>query len=154
MFSLTPEQATEWKATCRKQRDIARCNPSTCPEMSSCMDYDCTCGPYNLRIVLERYMVPSSWHGSISYMPDIGEQTVYDKVTGLPIFDVPKQGMIKVKEWKKEEYDTARDLLGELFGPLIHDEHQQVVETSLPDGFCLHWLVREEDTRHAIPQEN
>ena len=139
-----------FKSRCIKQRYIAARNPCTQLAMVTCEDFEMPpVGPWNLRLVLERYLEPSQWHASISYRKEIGSQTVFDKATGLPMFEAPQDGMVMVGSWSNEELDIARSLLGALMGPLIAAPDQQVTETRAPQFFALHWTTGEADAAKA-----
>lgn len=99
-------------------------------------------GPWNMRLTLDRFITPPSWHGSISYMMEVGSHQVTD-AEGRVLFDAPDEGMMRAEQWDKDIYDNARDLLGDLFGSLIHGEHQQVMESRI--GFALHWVTTERE---------
>ena len=133
-------------------RSVARCNPCYDPEMVSLADFYHKIGPWNLHLVLETYIKPSQWHGSISYFKEVAHETVYDRETGKPIFEAPKDAMLEVKDWTPEELDIARDLLAGMFGPLIHDAQQRVVEHK--GAMALHWTTLEVDARKAAARGN
>lgn len=142
----------EWKRRCTKQRYIAARNPCIEMEMASCTDYEVSCGPWNLRLCLERYVEPAVWHASISHFKTIGGETVYDKVTGLPMFEQEQDALILVKDWSNEELDIARSLLGDLMGPLIAGKTQQVIERKV--FFALHWMTSEADAAKEQASRN
>lgn len=145
--NLNSEEQAKWKETCKRQRDIARCNPCTCVAMVSCEDFDCEVGPWHLRLTLDAYLNPPQWHGSISLMKEIGDELVYDE-KGVPLFEVPKDAMIAVNDWTPEEYDNARDLMGALFGPLINSSDQRVVEARV--SMTLQWFTSNKDAQRRI----
>jgi len=99
-------------------------------------------GPWTLRLTLDRFTAPSAWHASISYMQEIGSHEVRDE-QGHVMFDAPEEGMMRAEQWDKETYDNARDLMGDLMGPLIRGETQRVVEARF--GFAMHWLTSESE---------
>jgi hypothetical protein len=149
MQNLNEEERARWKETCRIQRDIARRHPAYDPRMLSLADYHCQLGPWHLVLTHDTFLTPSQWHGSVSFMKDIGDETVYGK-DGQPIFEVPQQGMLAVTSWAREEYDTARDLLGQLFGPLIHHQDQRVIESHGKDAMVLNWFTAAKDADQRI----
>jgi hypothetical protein len=149
---LDKEEYAEWKRRCTKQRYIAIKNPCDEQEMATCVDYEISCGPWNLRLCLERFIEPSQFHASISFFKQIGNETVYEKATGLPIFEVPQDALVLVKEWSKEELDTARSLLGDLLGPLIPAKDTRVIERKV--FFALHWLVDEKQVSEQLAHRN
>lgn len=149
---LDKEEYALWKQRCIKQRYIAAKNPCDEMEMASCTDYEISCGPWNLRLCLERYVEPAMWHASISYFKQIGNETVYEKATGLPIFEAPQDALILVKDWSDEELDVARSLLGDLMGPIIAGETQRVIERKV--FFALHWLTGEEEAAKERASRN
>ena len=142
----------EWKRRCLKQRYIAGENPCDEPAMATCTDYEISCGPWNLRLCLERYVTPAVWHASISYFKKIGDEVVRDKATGLPVFEAPQDALILVKDWSNEELDVARSLLGDLMGPIIAGKEQPVIERKV--FFALHWLTGEYDAAKAQANRN
>ena len=152
MQNLNPSEIEEWKARCRKQREIARANPCTEPVMCTCLDFEATLGPWNPRLVIKAWVKPPIWDGSISYFKHIGDETIYDKNTGLPIFEAPQDALLCVKDWSPEELDIARGLLGDLFGPLIHHRDQQVVENK--GLFCLTWMVTVKSAQQSVAASN
>ena len=149
---LDKEDYKEWKRRCVKQRYIARMNPCDEQEMATCTDFEISCGPWNLRLCLERYVQPAVWHASISYFKKIGDEIVRDKATGLPIFEAPKDALLLVKDWNHEELDVARSLMGDLMGPLIAGKTQQVREVKV--FFALHWLTSEYDAAKEQASRN
>ena len=120
--------------------------------MATCVDFEVGCGPWNLRLVLETYTERPIWHASISYFKQIGNEVVYDKATGLPIFEAPQDALLLVKEWNKEEIDVARSLLGDLMGPLIPSEDTEVVEDKR--FFAMHWIVDAEKVNKLLARRN
>lgn len=151
---LDKDDYKEWKRRCLKQRYIAAKNPCTEYAMATCVDYEVSCGPWNLRLCLERFLQPSQWHASISYFKEIGNQIVRDKATNLPIFEAAQDALLLVKDWSNEELDVARSLLGDLMGPLIAGKTQPMREIKLPFGFALHWMTGEEDAAKAQAARN
>jgi hypothetical protein len=151
---LDKEEYKLWKTRCIKQRYIAAQNPCSEMAMSTCTDYEVSCGPWNLRLCLERYIDPPQWHASISYFKEIGNEIIRDKATGLPIFEAPQDALLLVKDWNHEELDVARSLLGDLMGPLIAGKTQLVREMKVPFGFALHWLSSEKDVNDAMARRN
>ena len=141
-----------WKRRCLRQRYIAGENPCDEKEMATCTDFEVSCGPWNLRLVLERFINPPQWHASISYFKKIGDETIRDKATGLPIFEAPQDALLLVKEWSHEELDVARSLLGDLMGPIIAGKTQPVKEAKV--YFALHWLTGEKDAAKAQAARN
>jgi hypothetical protein len=149
---LDAEEYREWKRRCTRQRFIAIKNPCDEQAMATCTDFEVSCGPWNLRLCLERFIQPSQWHASISFFKQIGNETVYEKATGLPIFEAPQDALVLVKEWNKEELDTARSLLGDLLGPLIPAKDTRVREVKV--FFCLHWLVNDNEVSEQLARRN
>jgi hypothetical protein len=150
--NLTELENARWKLECRKLRQIARTNPCYHVAMASCEDFETALGPWHLRLFLLTANLPAVWIGSVSYMKEIGDEVVYDKDTGLPIFNAPQDALIAAHEWTHEEKDIARSLLADLFGPLIHDKHQPVTEETMV--FSLNWVVNDKDTRQRAALEN
>jgi hypothetical protein len=142
----------EWKRRCIKQRYIAAKNPAYDGAMATCVDFEISCGPWNLRLVLETYVYPAIWHASISYFKKIGDETIYDKCTGLPIFEAPQDALLLVREWNKEELDVARSLLGDLMGPLIPRKDTRVIEDLR--FFAMHWIVEAAEVNKSLAQRN
>jgi len=142
----------EWKRRCIKQRYVAAKHPCYDGAMATCVDYEIRCGSWNLRLVLETYVTPAIWHSSISYFKRIGDETVYDKATGLPIFEVPQDALLCVKDWTKEELDVARSLLGDLMGPLIVTKDQRMIERQ--GFFALHWITEAAEVNKRLAQRN
>lgn len=149
---LDKDDYKEWKRRCTKQRYIARTNPCDELGMATCTDFEVSCGPWNLRLCLERFCQPSQWHASISYFKQIGNEIVRDKATGLPIFEAPQDALLLVKEWNHEELDIARSLLADLMGPIIAGKTQPVKEVKV--FFALHWLTGEVDAAKAQAERN
>ena len=152
MQNLNSQEIALWKEEARRLRYIAMTNPSVHPMQSACIDYETRLGPWGIRLVLERYLKTPAWHASVSYVKSIGEFAVYDKQTGKQIFDAPDEAILKTTEWDNDEYQTARDILGELVGPLLHAHDQQVNEIKGP--IALHWFIPEASTRPAISLNN
>lgn len=146
---LDSNEYAQWKGRCKEQRRIAAENPCTEGAMATCIDFEVDCSPrWHLRLVLERYVEPPIWHASISQSKDIGDDTVYDKTTGLPIFDVPREGLVIVNEWTPEELDVARSLLGDLMGPLVARPDQRVLEAQRL--FAMHWITNEDEVSRGV----
>jgi hypothetical protein len=142
-----------WKRRCTKQRYIAAKNPCYEAVMATCVDFEISCGPeWNLRLVLETFVHPPIWHANISHFRQIGNETIYDKATGLPIFEVPQDALLLVKEWSKEELDVARSLLGDLMGPLIPSKDTRVIEDKR--FFALHWIVDAHEVNKRLAERN
>lgn len=152
MQNLNSTEIAEWKSRCAIQRSIARANPCTEAVVATCSDFETKLGPWNLRLFLATWRQPHVWVGSISYFKQIGDETVYDKATGLPIFEVPQDALMCVKDWTHEEKDIAKSLLADLFGPLIHDKAQPVMEAM--GMFGLNWVTKEADARRVAVVEN
>lgn len=148
---LDAQEYAQWKDRCKLQRRVAAENPCTDGAMATCIDFDVDCGPrWHLRLVLERYVEPPIWHASISQSKEIGNETVFDKRTGLPIFETPREALIVVNEWTGEERDVARSLLGDLMGPLINRQDQRVIEAQRL--FAMHWITTEEEVSYGSRQ--
>jgi hypothetical protein len=150
--NLNDIEIARWKLECRKLRQIACSNPCYHVAMASCEDFETALGPWHFRLFMLTAMEPHVWIGSVSYMKEIGDETVYDKETGVPIFNAPKDALIVAGEWTHEEKDIARSLLADLFGPLIHDKHQPVKEETMV--FSMNWIVNDKDARRAAAMEN
>lgn len=142
-----------WKERCAAQRRIAALNPCYEKAMVTCVDFDVDCGPeWHLRLVLETYTPRPIWHASISHITRVGDQAVYDKQTGLPIFLAPQDAMVMVKDWTHEEKDVADSLLGDLVGPLIAAKDQRVDVHDV--GFARHWILSAEEVARNIARRN
>ena len=142
MTNLTSDEAAEWTRRCAKAREIARQAPCYHHGQALMDCYRFNLGPWNFTFTLSRFMTPPSWQGSVSLFKEISEERVTD-VDGKYLFDAPNMAMVSVHSWDHEEYDIARDLLAEVFGPLIHDEHQRVVE--MKGQMTLNWLTSEKE---------
>jgi hypothetical protein len=140
--NTTSAEYEEFKRRCERQREVARTAPCYHPGMAVMDCYEFALGPWTMRLTLDRFITPSTWHGSISYMQEIGSHQVRDE-QGHVLFDAPEEGMMRAEQWDNDIYQNARDLMGDLFGPLIRGEHQQVMEARL--GFCLHWMTSERE---------
>lgn len=151
--NLNTAEIAEWKETCKRQRDIARCNPCTDPRMVPLDDFGVRLGPWALRLTLDAFLKPPMWHGSVSLFKKIGDETVYGP-DGVPIFEVPQEGLLAVESWSREDYDEARELLGNLFGSLINHADQRVIEGYTPNGMVLNWMTsnKDADQRIEIPR--
>jgi hypothetical protein len=149
---LDKEEYAQWKWRCTKQRFIAARHPCYDGAMATCTDYEVHCGPWNLRLVLETFCAPAIWHANISYFKQIGNETIYDKVTGLPIFEVAQDALLCVKDWNHEELDVARSLLGDLLGPLIAAKDQRVIERK--GFFALHWISEAAEVNKHLAARN
>jgi hypothetical protein len=147
--NLNREEIAKWKETCKRQRDIARCNPCTEIPMTILDDFGVRLGPWSLRLFLAAYMKPPMWQGSVCLIKTIGDELVYG-ADGVPIFEVPKEGIVCVDDWTQEDYSEARDLLGDLFGPLINHPDQKVMEGSVKGGMALTWLTSNKDANQRI----
>lgn len=147
--NLDTAELAKWKETCKRQRDIARRNPAYDPRMLLLQDYCMRLGPWSLQLTLDTYLKPPMWHGSISLIKQIGDELVYG-TDGVPIFEVPKEGILAVDDWTQEDYSEARDLLGDLFGPLINHADQKVIEGRNPGGAVLQWLTSNKDADQRI----
>jgi hypothetical protein len=141
-----------WKRRCTRQRYIAARNPCYDEGMVTCVDFEIACGPWNLRLVLETFVNPPIWHANISYFKQIGNETIYDKATGLPVFEAPQDALLCVKEWTGEELDVARSLLADLFGPLLIDKDQPVLERQ--GFFALHHIMDAHDVARRVGRKN
>jgi hypothetical protein len=142
----------QWKTRCIRQRYIAAKNPCYDEGMVICEDFEVQVGPWNLRLVLETFMEPPVWHANISYFKKIGDETIYDKATGLPIFEAPQDALLCVKDWNNEELDIARSLLGDLMGPLIAAKDQKMIEQQ--GFFALHWITDAHEVNKRLAQRN
>jgi hypothetical protein len=150
---LDSAEYEQWKRRCIKQRYIAAKNPCYEEVMVTCVDFELSCGPqWNLRLVLETFTDPPIWHANISYFKQIGNETIYDKCTGLPVFEVPQDALLCVKDWNYEELDVARALLGDLMGPLIPSKDTKVLERQ--GFFALHWIVDANEVRQRLAERN
>src|SRR5215472_17506530 len=153
---LDKEDYALWKNRCIKQRYIAAKNPCYEDAMVTCEDFEVHLPPsepeWNLRLVLETFCSPAIWHASISHFKNIGDETVYDKATGLPVFETGKQALLLVKDWDHEELDVARSLLGDLMGPLLVSADIPVTEDLR--FFAMHWIIKAEDVNKRIAQTN
>jgi len=149
---LDSDEYAMWKWRCIKQRHIAARNPCYDEGMVTCTDFEISCGPWNLRLVLETFTAPPIWHANISYFKRIGDETIYDKCTGLPIFEVPQDALLCVKDWTHEELDVARSLLGDLMGPLIAAKDQKMIERQ--GFFALHWMTDAEEVNKRLARRN
>lgn len=149
---LDSTEFAEWKRRCIRQRYIAAKNPCYEDVMATCVDYEVSCGPWNLRLVLETFTHPAIWHACISFFKQIGNETVYDKCTGLPLFEAPQDALLCVKDWNHEELDVARSLLGDLMGPLIASKDQKMIERK--GFFALHWITDAEEVNKRLAARN
>lgn len=144
----------QWKRRCIKQRYIAAKNPCYEEAMATCVDFEIPCGPeWYLRLVLETFVLPGPiWHASISHIRQIGNEVVFDKITGLPIFEAPQDALICPKDWTHEEKDIASSLLGDLMGPLIAGKTQRVFIHIEP--MALHWITPLEEVNKHLAQRD
>lgn len=142
MQNLTEQEQVEWKAKCDRQRRLARTSPCFHPGQALMECYKFSLGPFNFVLTLDRYLAPPQWSGSVSLFREISEDRVTDE-QGWYIFDAPHIAMVDVHSWTHEEYSIARDLLGDVFGELIHDEHQRMVETK--GRMTLQWTTLERE---------
>lgn len=142
MQNLNSQEQVDWQRRCARQRDLARTSPCFHPGQALMECYGFALGPWNCRLTLDRFFNPPSWHGTVSLFKEIGDEAVTD-AEGRHIFDVPQDALLAVNSWTKEDLDIAKDVLGEMFGPLIHGEHQQVVV--MKGIFALHWATSEKE---------
>ncbi len=151
--NLNAKEIAEWKETCKRQRDIARRNPAYDPRMVLLEDFSVRLGPWALRLTLDAFMKPPMWHASISLIKQIGDELVYG-ADGVPIFEVPKEGVLAIDDWTQEDYSEARDLLGDLMGALINHPDQRVIEGYVPGGMAMNWMTsnKDADQRIEIPR--
>src|SRR5215472_4833660 len=154
---LDKEDYALWKNRCIKQRYIAAKNPCYDPGMVTCEDFEVHLPPsepeWNLRLVLETFIRPRPiWHANISHFKLIGNETVLDKATGLPVFEVGQRALVLVKDWTDEEKDVARSLLGDLMGPLIPSKDTRVLEDQR--FFAMHWIVDAVEVNKRLAQKN
>lgn len=140
--NTTPAEYETFKRVCAHARKVAKESPCYHVGMALMPCYGFKLGPWNLRLTLDRFCAPSAWHGSVTYMQEIDTRRVTD-AQGHYLFDVPEEGMTRAEQWDNDVYQTARDLLGDLFGELIHGEHQQIRESRV--GFGLHWQSNESE---------
>ena len=141
-----------WKQRCKNHRRIAAENPCHYKAMVACIDYEFDCGPaWNFRLVLETFLRPPIWHATISHVKKIEDEIVYDKLTGLPIFETAREGMVFVKDWTTEELDVARSLLADVMGPLLIDEDQPALEVQ--EIFALHHILNANDVAQRIARK-
>lgn len=108
--NLNNEEIAKWKETCKRQRDLARRHPCYDPRMSMLDDYGVRLGPWSLQLTYETFLKPPMWHASISLIKQIGDELVYG-TDGVPLFEVPKEGVLAIDDWTQEDYSEARDLL-------------------------------------------
>ena len=142
MQNLTTEEQTEWARKCGKAREIARQAPCYHPGQALMECYSFNIGPWNCRLTVDRFATPSSWHGTVSLFKEIGTEPVMDE-QGRRLFEIPQDALLAVRSWNNEEKDIAKDVLGAMFGPLIHGERQRVV---VSEGvFALHWQTAERE---------
>ena len=149
---LDHDEYREWKRRCTRQRYIAAKHPCYDGAMATCSDFEISCGPWNLRLVLETFCEPAIWHASISYFKEIGAETIYDKCTGLPVFEAPQDALLCVKDWNHEELDIARSLLADLVGPLIPSKDQRVIERQ--GFFALHFILDADEVNRNLARRN
>ena len=151
--NLSNEEISKWKSRCKMQRDIARCHPCYDPRMCLLDDYSVRLGPWSFKLTLNTFMKPPMWCASVSLIKQLGDELVYG-ADGVPIFEVPKEGALAIKEWSQEDYSEARDLLGDLMGSLINHPEQRVIEGRMPDGMVLSWMTsnKDADQRIEIPR--
>lgn len=142
--NATSAEYEDFKRRCARHREVAKASPCLHAGMALMECYQLELGPWTMRLTLDRFIAPSCWHGSISYMQEIGSHEVRDE-QGHVLFDAPEEGMMRAEQWDNDVYQNARDLMGDLFGPLIHGEHQRVVESRL--GFAMHWFTTEREAQ-------
>jgi hypothetical protein len=136
--NTTPAEYADFKRRCERQREVARSAPCHHAGMALMSCYGFDLGPWNFRFTYDRFVTPPMWHGSVSYMMQVGEHEVRDE-QGRVLFNAPEEGMMRAEQWSNETYTEARDLLADVFGELISGEKQQVMESRI--GFAMHWLT-------------
>ena len=142
MQNLTSAEEADWHRRCARQREIARTAPCFHPGQTLMECYRFHLGPWNFVLIVSRFTNPPQWQGTVSLFKEIGEERVTDE-GGKYIFDAPQVGMVSVHSWTKEDFDIARSLLSDVFGPLIHGEHQQAVE--MKGQMTMMWATAEAD---------
>lgn len=147
--NLNTEELAQWRSTCKKMRALARENPCYDIRMVMLDDYGTRLGPWNLRLVLLTCIKPAIYQASVSLIKEIGDELVYDE-HGVPLFDVPKAGIVCVDDWTHEDLDEARSLLGDLMGPLINREDQRVNEGYVKGGMALNWTTEMKDAHQRV----
>jgi len=143
-----------WKQRCKNHRRIAAENHCYDKDMVMWRVFEFDCGPaWNFRLVFEiPPLTPRPiWHASISHVRKIGDETIYDKETGLRIFTAPRPQMVRVNEWTSEEKDVARSLLADVLGPLLVDEDQPALEAERIFG--LHHILDANDVAMRIARK-
>lgn len=132
-----------WPKLCERLRAIARQNPSMSPDDALRTQHSQKVGPYNIWFSLELWPRTPVWHGSVSILEKIGEQDVKLALGGEEsVVQVPEEGILSVSHWTEQHYQAARDLLGDVFGPILRprDDSQQVLEQK--GNFGLHWVLK------------
>lgn len=143
MQNLNRAERRDFERECARHRAFARSAP--CFHASQVIDerYRFSLGPINVVFTQDRFTNPPIWHGTVSIMKEIGSEAIMDE-RGNYIFDAPQDAMIAVRSWDNDEYQTAREVLGKVFGELIPREDTRVTE--LTGVFALHWIVEVSDS--------
>lgn len=138
-FEFAPGDAEALRELCLKARKAAKNNPCFRPIDVGNERLEFRFGKWFLRCSIDKFSankVPT-WHGSVSILEEVGEQDVQLE-SGI-VIKVPQDAMLSTQSWSDEHKKQAKFLLGELLGPVILDEGQQVTEhTGL---FALHWIT-------------
>lgn len=147
--NLNSEELAQWRSTCKQMRATARNHPCYDIRMAMCEDFSHRLGPWNVNLVLLTCIKPEIYKASVSLIKEIGDELVYDN-NGVPLFDVPKAGIVCVDDWTHEDLDEARNLLGDLMGPLVNHQDQKVNEARAKGGMCLNWITEMKDAHQRI----
>lgn len=138
-FEFQPGDAEALRELCLKARKAAKNNPCYRPIDVGDERLEFRFGNWFARCSIDKFSPDKAptWHGSVSILEEVGEQDVQLE-SGI-IIKVPQDAMLATESWTAEHFKQARYLLGELLGPVILEEGQQVVEhTGL---FALHYIT-------------
>lgn len=138
-FEFAPGDTEALRELCTKARKAAKNNPCYRPMDIGDERLEFRFGNWFVRCSIDKFSPGKAptWHGSVSILEEVGEQSVQLE-SGI-IIKVPQDAMLASESWTDDHKKQARFLLGELLGPVILTESQQVVEHL--GLFALHWIT-------------
>lgn len=133
----TEEQRQEWRDACQRQRIIAR--TCLCADAAQSLDPQYTVRhhmedqEWAVGLTLELINFQPVWHGWVSVLQDLPMQR--------GTWGAPERRYLPTHLWQREHFDNARDLLGDVFGPLIRPKDDQQEAHESKGNTSLHWLI-------------
>lgn len=122
---------------CLRARKRAKTDPCFTPNQAADPKFSFRFGPFNCSLTLDAWGPHKQWHGSAACLQEVGTEPVQLQ-SGI-IAQQPVEAIVHVGHWSDDEKKQADFLLGEIMGPFITGEKQQVVVTAAL--FATHWIT-------------